>query len=134
MAEAKHDRHACEHYRKNLAPCKDCLGAYSEAPEPMCAAPVVEAPDEDDKSKVTGEYANVPPGWAPQTWGAHLASLAWMKALGREHFSFTSPARHVKAHTKKILEDDRQRIVKILRAAKGSNMMIEMKILRGDLP
>jgi len=77
----------------------------------------------------TGEYAKVPPGWPPQTWGAHLASIAWMNELGRGHFSFTSPARHVKAYTKRILEDDRRRILKIMREAKVFNCDVERAVL-----
>lgn len=49
----------------------------------------------------TGDYANVPPGWPPQTWGAHLASLAWMAALGQAHYSFTAPERHIRMFLKR---------------------------------
>lgn len=77
----------------------------------------------------TGEMANVPPGWPPQTWGGHLTAIAWMNAMGRGHFSFTSPARHVKAYTKRILEDDRQRILKILREAKTFNADVERAVM-----
>lgn len=138
----KHDRHDCPIYKRTISPCKGCLPAYPKdeaelPPEPMCKDP---NPDpnattrrllKDDKKmpEPTGEMANVPPGWPPQTWGAHLACIEWMKELGRGHFSFTSPSRHVKAYTKKILEDDRRRILKILREAKTFNVDVERAVM-----
>jgi hypothetical protein len=125
----KHDRHACPIYKKTISPCKDCLPAYSSNPEPdpepMCKNPEV-APSK--MPEPTGEFANVPPGWPPQTWGAHLACIAWMTAMGRGHYSFTEPKRHIKAYTKKILEEERLRVIKILREAHVGNMDVERKI------
>lgn len=133
----KHDRHACPIYKKTISPCKDCLPAYSSDPEPdpepMCKDPRPESKVTTKRvlrmPEPTGEMANVPPGWPPQTWGAHLACIEWMKELGRGHFSFTSPSRHVKAYTKKILEDDRRRILKILREAKTFNVDVERAVM-----
>ena len=124
-SRGKHDRHDCPIYREKITPCKDCLPnpisvKDPEPPaEPMCKDPTPEASKTTRRimkmPEPTGEMANVPPGWPPQTWGAHLANLAWMKEMGRGHYSFTSPARHVKRYTQKILEEDRLRILKILR-------------------
>lgn len=43
-----------------------------------------------------GLYAQVPVGWPPQTWGAHLARIEFMTAMGQGHHSFTDPERHVR--------------------------------------
>ncbi len=36
-----------------------------------------------------GEMAKVPEGWPPQTWGAHLATIKFMEAMGQGHYSRT---------------------------------------------
>lgn len=81
----------------------------------------------------TGEMANVPEGWPPQTWGAHLANIQWMNELGHGHSSRTDPKYHLKLFKKRTLEDDRLRIIRILRAAKVANVDLERKIMNGDL-
>lgn len=53
----------------------------------------------------TGEMAKVPEGWPPQTWGAHLANLAWMEAMGRAHFSMTDPKWNVEEFRKAVIAD-----------------------------
>lgn len=130
----KHDRHACEFYKKNISPCKDCLPAFpKDDPEPMCKDPRPESKVTTKRvlrmPEPTGEMANVPEGWPPQTWGMHLANIAWMNELGQGHHSWTDPKRHVKKYTKKILEDERLRILKILREAKTFNVDVERAVL-----
>lgn len=53
----------------------------------------------------TGKYAKVPANWPPQTWGAHLARLEFMDAMGQGHASITDPAWHVKKYRQKILSE-----------------------------
>jgi len=52
----------------------------------------------------TGEYAKVPPGWPPQTWGAHLARIEYMTAMG-SHYSFTGAERNVRIFRQRIKEE-----------------------------
>jgi len=52
----------------------------------------------------TGEYAKVPPGWPPQTWGAHLAKIEYMKEMGH-HYSFTGAERNVRKFRTKVKEE-----------------------------
>lgn len=77
-----------------------------------------------------GEYAKVPEGWPPQTWGAHLANCNWMNELGQGHYSRTDPKWHIRRYTSRILEDDRRRVIQLLREHKVSNGEIELAITR----
>lgn len=77
----------------------------------------------------TGEMANVPSGWPPQTWGAHLANINWMKEVGQGHYSRTDPKWHIRKFKERLLEDDRRRVIQILRDAGIGNADIERKIL-----
>lgn len=71
-----------------------------------------------------------PPGWDDKTWGYHLGLIAFMDALHQGHFSSSSPAWHVRKYRKALLEDDRRRIVQILRKHKRSNADVELEIYR----
>jgi hypothetical protein len=68
----------------------------------------------------------------PVVAAAHLTSIQWMEELGGSHYSRTDPAFIVRKFKAKLLEDDRQRIIKILREAKVSNSDVELKIFRDN--
>lgn len=78
----------------------------------------------------TGEYAKVPAGWPPQTWGAHLARCEFMEAMGQGHYSRTDPKWHVKVFRARILKEDRLRILRLLREKKVSSADLERAILQ----
>lgn len=79
-----------------LAPKKQEVYVSSDKPVPA-PAPSPKMPEPE------GELADVPPGWSPQLWGYHLASIAWMKAMD-QHYSFTDPKRHVRMLRGRVLE------------------------------
>jgi hypothetical protein len=85
--------------------------------------------DERKMPEPTGEYVKVPPGWPPQTWGAHLARIEFLEALGHPHYSRTDPKWNIKKFTSRILKEDRLRILKILREAKTFNVDVERAVL-----
>ena len=138
----KHDRHDCEIYKKSLRPCKSCLPSHmdrSDIPAPMCADPVQSDESKkttkrlvrEDSKKMpepTGKYAEVPEGWPPQTWGMHLARIEFMEELGQGHYSRTDAAWHVKRFKARILEEERLRVLRVLREMKVSNAAVEMQI------
>jgi hypothetical protein len=61
-----------------------------------------------------GEMAKVPPGWPPQTWGAHLANIAWMKAMD-QHFSRTDPKWHVERFRTKVALEECERWIQAMK-------------------
>jgi hypothetical protein len=76
----------------------------------------------------SGKYALVPPGWPAQTWGAHLARIEFLEALGGQHYSRTDPAWNVRKFKDRLLKDERVRIIKLLRGLKVSTVDIERRI------
>lgn len=80
----------------------------------------------------TGKYAEVPEGWPPQTWGMHLARIEFLEALGHPHYSRTDPKWNVKKFKTQLLQEERHRIIRLLREEKSSSAAIEMKILGGE--
>ena len=61
-----------------------------------------------------GEYAEVPKGWYPQSWGAHLARIEFMKEMGQEHYSRTDPQWHVQNFRTTVANEECDRWAKAM--------------------
>lgn len=62
-----------------------------------------------------GALAAVPKGWYPQTWGFHMANIAWMEALEQGHYSRTDAKWHVERFRTKVANDECARWVEAMK-------------------